>query len=135
MSAESELARQWVAKARNDLLNADNNLKAEEIPFDTVCFHCQQAAEKLLKAFLVDKERPYSFTHDLLLLLEDILPLNPDAEALRDALALLMPYAVEIRYPDDLFFPSQEDAQEAREAAGEVLSWLQEALPELFGTA
>ncbi len=132
MSAESDLARQWLAKARNDLLNADNNLKAEEIPFDTVCFHCQQAAEKLLKAFLVGKGHPYSFTHDLLLLLEDILPLSTGAEALRDALSLLMPYAVEIRYPDDLFFPSQEDAQEAREAAEEVLSWFQEALPELF---
>tara|TARA_Y100000588_G_scaffold276340_1_gene292704 strand:- start:185 stop:331 length:147 start_codon:yes stop_codon:yes gene_type:complete len=46
-------------------------------------------------------------------------------ESLRDSLALLMPYAVEIRYPDDLSSPSQEDTQEAREAAGKVLSWLQ----------
>ena len=47
MNADLQLAEQWVAKAKNDLLNADNNLAAEEIPFDTVCFHCQQAAEKL----------------------------------------------------------------------------------------
>jgi len=33
-------------------LNANDNLRAERVPFDTVCFHCQQAAEKLLKAFL-----------------------------------------------------------------------------------
>jgi HEPN domain-containing protein len=50
MSEELELARQWMTKAANDLLNADNNLNAETIPLDTVCFHCQQAAEKLLKA-------------------------------------------------------------------------------------
>jgi hypothetical protein len=37
MSEEIEIARQWLAKARNDLLNADNNLKSEQIPFDTVC--------------------------------------------------------------------------------------------------
>jgi HEPN domain-containing protein len=48
-----EQARQWVRKADNDLLDADNNLRSERIPFDTVCFHCQQAAEKCLKAALV----------------------------------------------------------------------------------
>ncbi len=53
MNAEMELARQWLAKAQNDLLNADNHLKSEIIPHDTVRFHCQQAAEKLLKAYLV----------------------------------------------------------------------------------
>ena len=56
MSAEAELARQWLAKAQNDLLNADNNLNAEQVPLDTVCFHCQQAAEKMLKAFLTSGE-------------------------------------------------------------------------------
>ena len=47
MPGETEIGRQWVAKARNDLLNADNNLRSEHVPYDTVCFHCQQAAEKL----------------------------------------------------------------------------------------
>jgi HEPN domain-containing protein len=49
MSEELEIARQWLAKAMNDLLNADNNLKSEQIPFDTVCFHCQQAPENFSK--------------------------------------------------------------------------------------
>jgi HEPN domain-containing protein len=52
MSANLDLARQWIAKAHNDLLTVENNLNAEQIPFDTVCFHCQQAAEKFLKAKL-----------------------------------------------------------------------------------
>jgi len=75
MNGEKDLARQWLAKAENDLLNADNNLQAESIPYDTVCFHCQQAAEKLLKAYLVDRGVQPPFTHDLLLLLEETLPL------------------------------------------------------------
>ena len=132
MSEEIEIARQWVAKARNDLLDADNNLKAEEIPFDTVCFHCQQAAEKLLKAFLIGTGQPYPITHDLFLILERIMPLRREAGDLRDALAILMPYAVEIRYPDDWHMPSESDAKEAREAAGEVLAWVKNALPEIF---
>ena len=111
MSEEIEVSKQWIAKARNDLLNADNNLKAEEIPFDTVCFHCQQAAEKFLKAYLVANGISYPITHDL---------------------ALLMPYAVEIRYPGDWFMPTEEDAKEAREAVSHVTSWLQNAIPEVF---
>ena len=94
MPEEIEIARQWLAKANNDLLNADNNLKSERIPFDTVCFHCQQAAEKMLKAFLVANGQPYPFTHDLLAILERVLSIRADAERLRDALAILMPHAI-----------------------------------------
>ena len=132
MSAETEIVRQWLAKARNDLLNADNNLNSVEIPSDTVCFHCQQAAEKLLKAYLAGKGQVYPITHDLFLILEKILPLNSDAERLRDSLAILMPYSVEIRYPDDWYMPTEEDAREARAAAGQVLRWLEGALPKIF---
>jgi HEPN domain-containing protein len=132
MSEEIEVSKRWIVKAKNDLLNADNNLKAEEIPFDTVCFHCQQAAEKFLKAYLVANGNSYPISHDLILILEKILPLNASAEVLRDDLALLMPYAVEIRYPDDWFMPTEEDAKDAREAVSHVTSWLQNALPEVF---
>jgi HEPN domain-containing protein len=135
MSEELELARQWMTKAANDLLNADNNLNAETIPLDTVCFHCQQAAEKLLKAFLVGKGRTYPITHDLLAILENILPTNSEAERLRDDLALLTPYAVEVRYPDDFYMPSLLDAREAREAADRVKQWLETAAPEIFSPA
>ena len=121
MSDEMGIARQWLAKARNDLLNADNNLRSDEVPADTVCFHCQQAAEKLLKAYLVGNGQLYPITHDLFLILEKILPLNSDAERLRDSLAILMPYAIEIRYPDDWYMPAEADAREARDAAAQVL--------------
>jgi HEPN domain-containing protein len=127
-----EIAKQWVAKADNDLLNADNNLKSENIPFDTVCFHCQQATEKILKAYLIANQKPYPITHDLLLLLEQILPLDPEVEKLRDILAILTPYAVEIRYPDDYCMPTDEDATEARRAASEVYKWFKSACSGIF---
>ena len=47
--------RTWIAKAENDLLNVRNNLDAPEVPWDTICFHAQQAAEKMLKAFVVSR--------------------------------------------------------------------------------
>ena len=83
MSEEIKISKQWIAKAKNDLLNANNNLKAEETPFDTVCFHCQQAAEKFLKAYLVANGNSYTISHDLVLILERILPFDSSAEVLR----------------------------------------------------
>jgi len=133
MNAEMDLARQWLAKARNDLLNADNNLRSEVVPYDTVCFHCQQAAEKLLKAYLVARGVQPPLTHDVLWLLEEILPHCADAETLREGLAILMPYAVGVRYPDAAFMPTREDAYEARRAAEDTLGWLRFHLDGLFG--
>ncbi len=132
MSEELKLARQWIAKAANDLLGADNNLKAENVPCDVVCFHCQQAVEKLLKAGLVAEGRPFTRTHDLMTLLEELLRTNPSAEELRDQLALLMPYAVEIRYPDEWCEPSAADAEEARNAAEAVRRWMRSNMAALF---
>jgi HEPN domain-containing protein len=85
-----------------------------------------------LKAYLVASGVQPPFTHDLLLLLEEILPCCADAETLRDDLALLMPYAVAVRYPDELFILTHEDAREARQAAQDVLEWLQSHCEGLF---
>lgn len=46
----AEDIRPWLRKADNDLRNIANNLRPggtdEDVPWDTVCFHAQQAAEK-----------------------------------------------------------------------------------------
>ena len=39
MSDDLRVGRQWVAKACNDLLDADNNLASEMVTTDTVCLH------------------------------------------------------------------------------------------------
>lgn len=57
----------WIEKANNDLKNADLVLAASDdaIPYDTVCFHCQQSVEKYLKAFLVYCDVAYPQSHNL----------------------------------------------------------------------
>ena len=100
MNADLDLARQWVQKANNDLLDADNNLVAARVPADTVCFHCQQAAEKVLKGFLVGRSIPAPRTHDLMDLYSKVLTRSPEIKELRATLLVLQPYAVDVRYPD-----------------------------------
>ena len=46
----------WFKKAENDLINAENTIKMESPPTDTICFHAQQCAEKYLKGFLTFHE-------------------------------------------------------------------------------
>ena len=45
---------------------------------------------------------------------------------------LLNPYSVEVRYPDDAWMPTLDDATEARQAAQEVLNWMQSRFERLF---
>jgi len=54
MEPEAEkrrLTRNWLAKAREDVLTADRAAEAPPL-VHSVLFHCQQAAEKALKAYL-----------------------------------------------------------------------------------
>jgi len=132
MDRQSEYAGQWIEKARSDLLNADNNLVAPRVPYDTVCFHCQQAAEKLLKALLVACGREYPTTHNLFVILEKVLEFDATAESLRQALAMLNSYSVEVRYPGDAWMPTPDDTTQARQAAQEVYDFVQSKLERLF---
>ena len=56
------LVREWTQKARQDLDSAKFLSDMKPLPKDIIGFHCQQAVEKCLKAFLVlhDIEPPRS---------------------------------------------------------------------------
>jgi len=123
MNRRVELVAGWLKKAGNDLLNARNNLGARKVPYDTVCFHCQQAAEKSLKAFLTFHNIAFTKTHNLLQLLELGKRAAKDMEMLRPALTVLNDYAVLVRYPDEWFEPERKDAKEAFEFAKQIRDW------------
>lgn len=66
---------------------------------DLVCFHCQQTAEKYLKAMLVELGLSFPKTHDLDTLLSILSPHDKTLKPLRRGLDALTSYAVEYRYP------------------------------------
>jgi HEPN domain-containing protein len=57
MADRSTHARGWFLKGESDLSAAHRILDGEG-PYDTACFHAQQAAEKFLKGFLALKDQP-----------------------------------------------------------------------------
>lgn len=90
---------QWVRKAEEDWEGA-RQLAARKPPLrDLVCFHCQQAAEKNLKALLQEYRVVVPKTHDLAILLNLLLPHDATLAPLRRTLKSLSRYAVEYRYP------------------------------------
>jgi HEPN domain-containing protein len=64
MSTEADLARGWLVKAASDLGTARLVVDGDG-PYDTACFHAQQAREKSLKGFLAFHRQPIPRTHDL----------------------------------------------------------------------
>jgi HEPN domain-containing protein len=76
-----DLVRQWFAKAELDYRAADRLVKDPEPLREISAFHCQQAADKYLKAFLVRHQIEFPRTHDPEELLELLAPVRPDATA------------------------------------------------------
>ena len=132
-----DLVKAWFAKASSDLRSAEIILAAEpdDLPTDTVCFHCQQAAEKYLKGFLTSREMEYPLTHSLKALVEKAIALDNTFAMILEKAESLTPYAVTIRYPDDLRLPSREEAQSAFAIASEIKELiLQKVNPGAQGT-
>jgi len=118
--AIKDLVNKWIKKAENDLLTAERGLSFEDPITQTVCFHCQQAAEKYLKAFLVHHQIYFAKTHKIMELLTSCATVDASfRDQLQDA-DNLTDYAVEIRYPDVLLEPTIKDAKEAFEIALKV---------------
>jgi len=120
MSEPDSLISAWIRKAEHDILNIENNLDAKEIPWDTICFHAQQAAENLLQAFLLTQGRDIQRTHDLVAILSECVKLNPNLSRLEDDCRKLTHFAVSGRYPDDLFEPDERDGRNMVEAVKRV---------------
>jgi HEPN domain-containing protein len=93
------LTAEWIAKAEADYEGAVSLRRRRKALPDLVCFHCQQCAEKYLKAFLQDNAIPFPKTH----VLEDLLRLAtasfPKMSNLVSSLMILEDYSVKFRYP------------------------------------
>src|SRR5262245_61770384 len=89
----------WVRKAEADIGLAREAAAANPPYRDGACFHCQQAAEKYLKALLQEFGAAVPRTHDLEDLVDLLLPRDATLAAIRRGLATLTRYAVDYRYP------------------------------------
>lgn len=91
---------EWVTKAEDDYRAAAALKRRRAKPlYDAVCFHCQQCAEKYLKAYLVSQGVAPAKIHDLEALVREGMAHDVRLSVFVAASARLAQYAVIFRYP------------------------------------
>jgi HEPN domain-containing protein len=121
--------RKWLIKARHDLGSARRLMEGDEPYLDTAVYHCQQAAEKALKALLTYHDVSFEKTHDLTELLALSAKADPALDRWRIVAQELTPYAVRFRYPGDVLEPSRSEAEQALQHAQALVDFIWRLLP------
>ncbi|MGH7664001.1 MAG: HEPN domain-containing protein [Gemmatimonadaceae bacterium] len=104
---------EWLDHAREDLRNIEIVLESSSgaIPWSTMCFHGQQAAEKSLKAALVSRWLRPPRTHNLVELAKALKAAGCDLGDLAAELEALTTYAVDARYPKRTVIPNESEGR------------------------
>jgi HEPN domain-containing protein len=118
---------EWVSKAEGDFLTAGREIRARKSPnYDAVCFHCQQCAEKYLKAVLQANDKHVPKIHNLIEVMALCLQVDETFEMLRADLIALERYSVRVRYPG--VFAEKDDAKAAYHAMKAVRGFVRQKL-------
>lgn len=119
----------WLLKANSDLIAARILIERSSLVLGPAAFHCQQAAEKTLKAFLAWRSVSFEKVHSLVYLVDLCEVEDPRFASLREETESLSPYAVEIRCPGDAPDVSLAEARDALTAATAVWDFVCGLLP------
>src|SRR5437867_2913043 len=117
--AKRELVRAWLIKARNDLDTARQVGSLPQGHLDAAIYHCQQAAEKVIKGFLAFRDHDLERTHDLRRIIQVASRYDAEFSDWMNAAITLTPYATAYRYPGEsaTLEPSRAEFDEALELA------------------
>lgn len=106
----------WIGVAEHDRRIAELCLDAMPPEWEGAAYHCQQAAEKLLKGCLVRTNTDFGRTHDLEYLGELVARQLPQMRRLVSPMAAWTHWAIAYRYPDDQGPEPDPSNDELREA-------------------
>ena len=119
----------WLAKALKDLRRVEKLLVADEADNEDAVFHCQQAVEKALKAFLTWHDQPFRKTHDIEALGAQCALVDESLQLLVEKAERLTEYAWLYRCPGDAAEPAGDDVAEAFKSARDVVQAVLSRLP------
>jgi HEPN domain-containing protein len=128
-TAKQELVQIWLAKAQQDLAVAHKLSSGPDPYLGAAIFHCQQAAEKAVKDFLVFQERDFEKTHNIRLLIELAIPYEASFSTWLAAGEYLTPFAAKFRYPGETMQPEPEEFQQALADAEGLYTFVLSVLP------
>lgn len=101
------------------------------VPHEIVCYHCQQCAEKIFKAYLIAQSEPYIKTHDLNILLNMCVNHNDAFDNYAEVCITLTSYAILTRYPMGEDAITEQDMKTALKNAFEILEFTNARISEI----
>ena len=122
--------KQWLIRANEDLLVVNKLTEFEVVATSSACFHCQQAVEKYLKAFLISNGNEIKKTHNIEFLLSECEDIDSDFAKIDPK--NLSDFGVDIRYPGDMFVPSDKEAIEYKKLAFTVKELVEEKINKIL---
>ena len=123
-----EAVKDWIRFARMDLSAAVYLQGHSPLPIEIICYHCQQAAEKALKAVLVSYDADVPHIHDLNKLLAAATQYEDSMQSLFKQANWLMNYAAFTRYPSDIEI-GETEMKTALKYAEDILAQVEFLLP------
>jgi HEPN domain-containing protein len=128
MPPDLQIIRQWLKKANADLRMADL-AQAETSLIAETGFHCQQAAEKALKAYLTFHEVEFDWSHNITYLLRLCAAKDPSFAQFEPSAARLTQFAVQFRYPTFEPYPAIGESRQALSVARDIVEFVLHHLP------
>ena len=113
----------WFDYGDADLETAEHSLTMHRLRFEIICYHCQQAAEKYLKGFLLYKDVFPQKIHDLDKLCDMCTEYDAEFESIYSECEGLSDYGVQPRYPNEMLIEEHhmqmalDDARKIKEFA------------------
>lgn len=120
-----EIVREWVKKGESDFIAAKTLAQQNGLENQTG-FHCQQAIEKWLKAYLIEHGEEIRKIHDLTALVIDCEKYDPAFHEIESLVEGISDFAVEFRYPGTNATP--EEVQDALDKTIKVREFLMEKI-------
>lgn len=121
---------EWLRRARSNIARAELGKVSDDILYEDLCFDCQQAVEKSLKALLVHIGVDFPWTHSIARLAELIENADVDMPGFAKDSVILTAYAVNTRYPGSQEPVDEVEYKEALKLAEMVCRWVEGKIQE-----
>ena len=118
---------EWIEYSKRDFDSASFLKAMKPLPVEIICYLSQQAAEKALKALLVENSIPVQKTHDLLILQKLLNPIL-GTNQIDSQCALLTNFATITRYPYPSIQIEESESYNALEASKKVRDFVKNCL-------
>lgn len=115
---------EWLNFAKEDLETAKALLNGDFLFNRSICYHCQQSAEKDLKAYIIYLDLPLNKTHNLIKLVDQISELDKEITHLQQAVEVLTDYILTARYPDDSDLIADEESKLAFKESEKINNYI-----------